>query len=339
MICRPCLFFNGCSRTTARVFKRKGLCMDLQYLLLLQQLRNSAGAWLTSLMILISGFAAQGSALLCIAVFWGFDRDFGYWLITNCISSTFFNNVLKLTACVYRPWIRCPELTPPAAALESATGYSFPSAHTQLASAFWGSVAIKKGKDNKKITALCIAMILLAAFSRNFLGIHTPQDVLAAMAASALILYINIRLFDRLTGDRSFLYKAIAVVIACIIYIAVKPYPMDYIDGALVVDPEMMKEDGYAIAGGALGFLTGTFLEVRYIRFTTEGTLTKRIIRLIMGIPAALLIMLVFRNAVYSLIGKAAGHVVVYAVLAFYIIAVYPAVFTAVEKRLRKQNP
>ena len=127
----------------------EGSTMDLQYLLFLQQLRTTSCSWLTPVMMLISHLAVNGSLIICVAVFWGMNRELGYWLISNCLSSLFFNNALKLTACIYRPWIRCPELVPPAGALKSATGYSFPSGHTQIAGSFFGSIAARYGKKKR----------------------------------------------------------------------------------------------------------------------------------------------------------------------------------------------
>ena len=315
--------------------------MDLQYLLFLQQFRNTAGSWLTPIMLIISHLAVNGSLIICVTVFWGFSRELGYWFITNCISGLLFNNTLKLTVCAYRPWIRHPELVPPDGALKSATGYSFPSGHTQTAASFYGSCAARSGKEKKGLTALCIAMILLTAFSRNYLGVHTPQDVLAAIASSAVIILINIRLFDKIHKDPQFLPKVIIagciVVMLCILYFAVKPYPMDYADGVLVVDPAVMKEDGFSIAGASLGFLVGALLEVRYVRFTTDGTTARKILRVIMGFPFIGLLLLV-KNAVYDLIGRPAGHVVIYFAAGIYIIFLYPAIFTAIHRRLMPEQ-
>ena len=92
--------------------------MDLQYLLLLQQLRESAGELMTSFMMLVTNFAMFGSAVLCVIIFWTVDKVLGYWLISNTVSGIFLNNVIKLTACVYRPWIRWPQLDPPERAIE-----------------------------------------------------------------------------------------------------------------------------------------------------------------------------------------------------------------------------
>ena len=67
--------------------RTKELTMDIQYLLLLQQLRNSAGGWLTSLMMLVSHMATVGCLVVCVVIYWGINRRLGYWLVSNCISS------------------------------------------------------------------------------------------------------------------------------------------------------------------------------------------------------------------------------------------------------------
>ena len=316
--------------------------MDIQYLLLLQQLRNSAGGWLTSMMMLVSHMATVGCLVVCVVIYWGINRRLGYWLVSNCISSLFFNNVIKLTVCVYRPWIRYPQLQPYQGAIESATGYSFPSGHTQTATSFYGSIATRYGKQKKGLAAFCVAMILLTGFSRNFLGVHTPQDVLFAMALSAILVYFNTRLFEKIDRHPSFLPKfllfgCIAAVL-CILYFALKSYPMDYVNGVPIVDPAKMKNDGYMIAGACIGILTGTYLEVRYVKFETDGSILQRIIRVAMGIPVIALFLRGVKNSIYALIGPAAGHVVVFALMSFYIIFVYPALFTAVRRRLLKKN-
>ena len=316
--------------------------MDLQYLLLLQQLRNSAGSWLTTLMMSVSHMAMIGCLVICVVTYWGINRQLGYWLVSNCISSLFFNNLVKLTVCVYRPWILYPQLQPYPGAIETATGYSFPSGHTQTAASFYGSIAARYGKEKKGLTAFCVAAILLTAFSRNFLGVHTPQDVLFAIAISAALVYFNTRLFERIDRDPSFLTKFIlvgcAASVLCILYFALKSYPMDYVNGVPIVDPAKMKNDGYMIAGACIGVLTGTYLEVRYVKFETDGTVLQRILRIALGIPVIALFLRGGKNAIYALIGPAGGHVVVYALMSFYIIFVYPALFSAVERRLKARR-
>ena len=311
--------------------------MDLQFLLFLQELRLSAWSLFNEFMLMITNFAPTGAVVIGVMIFWGLDRMLGYWLIANSIGGILLNNILKLTACVYRPWIRFPELTPHPGAIEGATGYSFPSGHTQIASSFFGSLAYAIRQKHRVIAVLCVIMILLTGFSRNYLGVHTPQDVLVSLVSAAVLIAVNRYLFKKMKDNPTLQGKVIAagsvITVLCILYITFKSYPMDYADGALIVDPVRMKEDGYAAAGGALGSLAGSFIELRYIRFTTSGTPGRKILRLIGGIPFIALLMLVIKNPVYSLVGRSAGHVVIYFVLALYIIAVYPAVFTSIRRK------
>ena len=216
--------------------------MDLKYLLLLQQFRESAGDLMTASMMLITNFATIGSAVLCVIIFWTVDRILGYWVIINTVSGLFINNVIKLTACVYRPWIRWQELDPPEKAIETATGYSFPSGHTQIASSFFGSCAMSARKNHKAVSAFCIAVILLTAFSRNFLGVHTLTDVVTSLLISAVMIAVNARLFDKAREDRSLLIKLLAAgCVAAVLAIARQDPPRD-MRPAVCPDPDVCSQ-------------------------------------------------------------------------------------------------
>lgn len=66
--------------------------------------------------------------------------------------------------------------------------YSFPSGHTAGATVWWGFVAILcftwQPGPWRRVGAVALAgvMICLTAFSRVYLGVHYPSDVLAAIA-------------------------------------------------------------------------------------------------------------------------------------------------------------
>ena len=82
--------------------------MDIRFLLLLQEFRLSAGSFINGFMITVTHLATIGAALMCMGFYWSVDRIMGYWLIFNCAGGLLLNSVVKLTACVYRPWIRYP---------------------------------------------------------------------------------------------------------------------------------------------------------------------------------------------------------------------------------------
>ena len=179
--------------------------MDIQILLFLQNFRNGAGSFLTTPTVLFTDIAAYGSAICTIVIYWAVSRSLGYWLMANVVSGLFINNVLKLTACIYRPWIRSPQIIPPEKALKSATGYSFPSGHTQIAASFFGSLAVRIDEDRRPLRAVCVVFILLTGCSRCFLGVHTPQDVLVSIAVAAVLIRALGLLFRKISENPSLL--------------------------------------------------------------------------------------------------------------------------------------
>lgn len=76
--------------------------------------------------------------------------------------------------------------------LLTATGYSYPSGHTALATAFclalfltWG-----RGRLRAALVAVAITVPLLTAFARMYVGVHNVTDVLASLvyATAAVVL-------------------------------------------------------------------------------------------------------------------------------------------------------
>ena len=161
--------------------------MDLQFLLMLQNFRNGAGSFLIRPMLLVSDLTTYGSAVLCIILYWAVSRSMGYWLMTNVVTGFFVNNVIKLTACIYRPWIRSPLIVPPQNAMESATGYSFPSGHTSAAFAVAWILHLRFGK---KVGIPALILAALISFSRLYVGVHYPSDVLGGIFVGTLIAFV-----------------------------------------------------------------------------------------------------------------------------------------------------
>lgn len=56
-----------------------------------------------------------------------------------------------------------------------------------------------------------------------------------------------------------------------IAYITFKPYPMDYVDGKLLVDPQKMMNDGYGDICLLIVFPVARYIEKRWIGFQAPG--------------------------------------------------------------------
>ena len=306
--------------------------MDIEYLLLLQNFREGTDNVLTPLMMRISEFIIGIIPLLVVAmVYWVFSRKAGAWILLNVSGSYWLNGILKLTACVYRPWIRDLRVVPAEAAIASATGYSFPSGHTAFATAYYGCGALCCWKQ-KKTRAVSVVMVLLLTatmFSRNYLGVHTPQDVLVGFLASALFMLASIWLFRWMeAGDRKrdvlVLAGGLCLMALSMVYIMVKPYPMDDVNGTLLVDPEKMKPDTISGITATAAWLIGWFLERRRIRFENPADKRKGFVVGALACVPIVLWFMWFPGFAVPVIGKIGVKALLQSVPMLYILTVVP---------------
>ena len=245
--------------------------MDMDYLLMLQNLREATNGALDEFFNMISKIAVDIMPLLPFLIFWAVDKGWGYRFLATIWGGEVVNGAVKLTVCAYRPWIRDARILPAGDSKAAATGYSFPSGHTMCATAAYGTTAVWQYKKRRLLAIGCGVMILLTAFSRNFLGVHAPQDVLVGFIETSLIICAAGFIQKKLEGNSSLADKltvcGILVPIGVLVYILLKSYPMDYVDGALLVDPQKMMNDTFTGAGGFIGLMIGSYAERHYIRY------------------------------------------------------------------------
>lgn len=124
----------------------------------------------------------------------------------------------------------------------------------------------------------------IRGFSRNYLGVHTPQDVIVSIILAAALLFAFRRLLawveENLDKDWIVLLAGSALCVLLVIYASLKGYPVDYdAAGNMIVDPAKMPIDSFKNAGMGLGFIVGWFLERRFIHFETDGKWYFRVLR------------------------------------------------------------
>ena len=319
--------------------------MDIQYLLFLQDFRNSINDALTPMMEFISMFAVDYLIFFAIYYYWRVDKRDGLFALVSYYICIVINPLVKLTACVYRPWIRDARILPAGDAIKTATGYSFPSGHTSTAGPLAGGMAVVLWKDKKMkwASALFILFVLLTAFSRNYLGVHTPQDVCVALIISGLSIFSAVKVFAYVDAhpeneNRILLGCAIFIVIA-LVYITLKPYPMDYnAEGKLLVDPQKMMNDGYGDLGKGLGFIIARFVEKTWIKFKPlKGTVRNTVCCLLFLIPMVILKKCV-SPAIVLVLGAHWGKLLFSLIYAFYYIALIPFVLKMLAGFIEKDK-
>lgn len=304
--------------------------MDMSYLLFLQDFRNSiADAW-TPFLEGTSLFAVTYLLLLPVFIYWCVDKRKGLFTLAALNLCLAINALIKLTACVYRPWIKDARILPAGNAINTATGYSFPSGHTSTAVPVYGGMAVEfwDKKSTKWLSVLCVAAILVTGFSRNYLGVHTPQDVLMAMVEGVFSLWIVWKILAYVDKhpekEDYFLLGGFILCVLGILYITFKPYPMDYIDGKLLVDPHRMMNDGYKDIGTLGAFCVGRYIEKRWIGFKVTGWTVKGILTGVVGLVLLGVMIANLQKPVVSVLGPHWGRLVTQSVIVTYCVALWP---------------
>lgn len=114
------------------------------YLLWLQSIRCDT---LNVILMGITDFITSPVMYLGLAIlYWCYSKKAAYYIAMNLSVGSMVNQTLKNTFCIYRPWIRNSKIKPYPKAIESATGYSFPSGHTQIGASEFLSIAVLQKK-------------------------------------------------------------------------------------------------------------------------------------------------------------------------------------------------
>ena len=314
--------------------------MDIDILLALQQFRNGIGGSLAEFLSKMTFFGELTVIPVLLAiVYWCISKEYGTYLMIGWGGNRLINGGLKVTACAYRPWIRDARIIPYGNAMETATGYSFPSGHSMNAATVFGGGVVRKDVPRSLRIVLAI-IVLLIAFSRIYLGVHTPQDILVGMAAGLAMMWATVRLMRWVEThpgkDWIAACAGIGLAAAIAVYASLKPYPEDYdAEGKLLVDGIKMANDTYKGVGLCSGILLGWILERRFVGFSTDIPMIRRVIRLVTGILSYYAVNLILCSRIKSWIGGPAGTMVSCFVQMFYISFLYPLCLKYTEKPVR----
>ena len=233
--------------------------------------------------------------LTAFAFFWCVNKRQGYYTMAVGISGLTIGQVLKIMCQIPRPWVIDPNFTPVESAKPAATGYSFPSGHTQDAVSIFGTFAMWKKK--KSVWVVCIVIIALVALSRMYLGVHYPLDVIAALVCGAVLCLVMYPFFAH--DDREIMPVFVAIFIFSVLYVVLmKVYPF-----GPDVDPVNLKEahtSAYKLLGATAALCISFPLEKRYVKFEVEAPIVIQIVKLVGGLG----LIMVIRSAAKAIFGS-----------------------------------
>jgi len=306
---------------------------------MLQDFRNGTGAFGAEFLSKMTFFGELNTVIVIMAIiYWGVSKDFGAYLLMGWSGNRLVNGALKVTACAYRPWIRDARIVPYGNTITTATGYSFPSGHTMNAATLYGGGALRKDLPRTLRITLGLIVVLIA-FSRNYLGVHTPQDTLVGILAGMLVMGLTDRLIKWVEAhpgkDITVAGIGVALAVAVAVYAAFKSYPADYDEaGKLLVDGVRMANDTFKGAGWCAACLIGWVLERRFVGFSTDISMLQRVSRVTMGLLSYYAVSLILVPLIKGLLPGAAGTIASCFVQMLYVSFLFPWLVKRLEKNI-----
>lgn len=269
-----------------------------------------------------------GQELLLIgvicALYWCVDKKLATQIGFTYVTAGLCVQGLKITFRIPRPWVLDPDFKAVESAIPAATGYSFPSGHTQGGTSLFAPLALNAKKLSIKL--LCTAAFLLIGFSRMYLGCHTPKDVLTAIGVSLLFSWLIWKYKDLFVGPDSRVGLIALLVTAAAAGICIYSYIL-YHGGVIEA---RYASDCFKASGAALGFAAGWYLEQKYLDFSAHtGTRTEKILRFIAGLAVTAALQFGLKALIgHTLAGKTIQHFIVI----LWIIFLYPYIFSKLKK-------
>lgn len=228
---------------------------------------------------------------IAILFYWCISKRQGYYILVTGVIGSVINQWLKIVCRIPRPWIIDSNFKPVGDAIEEATGYSFPSGHTQNIAGTFGCI----GRYNKQkwVKILSLTLILLVAFSRMYLGVHTPLDVTVSLGVAAALVFAFHFIFRTEEGTNKYMLPlmigSVIFSIAFIIYVFLIP-ESDFAAGADLANLYSAKKNAATLTGCLVGLGLVYPLDRYVIKFDTKGRWYSQVIKFAIGVGIVLAI-------------------------------------------------
>jgi len=246
------------------------LTSGAEFIVWLQRFQTPLG---NEIFELITSLGGASYLYMIPLVVWCVDYRTGLRLLAVFSITVFINTTLKTWISQPRPF----QLDPRVISL-GEDGYGLPSGHAQLVVVYWGVIARWVGRP--WFWMLSVVLMVAIGFSRIYLGVHFPSDVIAGWALGAATLWAFARYGDRALAalrqpDLGTQIK-LSLAIATALFVA---------DLLLVGDAERLN-------AGAAGFIAGAgigaAIAVHKLDFDGRGPGWQRALRYLVGMALML---------------------------------------------------
>ena len=257
--------------------------------------------------------------LWCVSKKWGY-RFFLVGMVGNTL-----NQLLKAIFLIPRPWVLDPEFPIVESARAAATGYSFPSGHTQNIVGTMTCVFLSTKEKWIRITA--IALIVLVPFSRMYLGVHTPLDVGVAFITALVFAIALFPLVKRADESPRVMTGILLVMLLVNIfywcYVTFHNFPAD-------IDQHNLHsgvKSAYTLLGCLIGLLGARAIDEKYIRFDVKAVWWAQILKVALGLGVCMGVKSGLKPLLHLFLSEHPATAIRYGLMVFVAGAVWPLTF------------
>lgn len=307
----------------------------MHFLYFLEKLRNPV---LTTIFQLIT-YLGEETVFLVVALllFWCIDKKKGYYLMVTGFIATLAGQFLKLFCKVDRPWIKDPNFTIVESAREAATGYSFPSGHTLITTATFGSIA--RFTKNNLLRILSLAAVLLVGLSRMYLGVHTLYDVGFGWLIGGALVLILYPIMQKATEDTKWMWGVIAALVLLslgnLLYVT---WESGRVDWATLTESQYHNLDealknAWTLFGLTVGLIFAYLMDSKLTHFETDAVWWAQLLKVAGGVVLLLLVKSLLKQPLLTLTN---GHHLADGIRYFIIVVLGGGVWPMTFKYFRK---
>lgn len=262
---------------------------------------QSWGEWLQAPMQFFTSLGYENFFLLILPLlYWCVDSRLGLRVGFILLASTAVYDLLKLAFAGPRPYWVSAAVKP----FSAESSFGIPSGHAQSAVSVWGVIAAYIRKPWAWIVA--VVLMFLIGFSRMYLGVHFPHDVLVGWLIGTVILTLFLSLWDSTAArvkrmniiQQAWLAFAVSlaiVLVGGVLVYGMRDYqiPEEWAANALRAGemPDPVSMDGILTSAGTLfGLSVGAAWTMQMGGFQVEGPIWKRALRYIVGLTGVVIL-------------------------------------------------
>lgn len=300
----------------------------MEFLRLLEGIRVPG---LNEFMLLITQLGEETAFLVvALIVFWCFSKNMGYYILSVGFIGTLVNQFMKLWFRIPRPWVIDPNFTILEQARDAATGYSFPSGHTQSAVGTFGALAATTNKRWIRIGAICIAV--LVPFSRMYIGVHTPMDVLVSTVIAVGLVFLLRRFAEDDKGFPIVLGGMLVLSVCFVLFVECYSFPSNIDEHNLASG----LENAYTLLGALLGLIAAYIFDKKWVNFSVEAVWWAQILKVIFGVLVVLAVKSGLKTPLNLLLGESVGRCARYFLVVIVAGCLWPLTFKWFSKLGKK---